>query len=377
MNTIRMIAVALPMTILIACGGGGGGTAAAPTTPPTTMMPGTGGPNMPPGTNDPNTPPTNMPPTVTLPGYAVTAADARTRVGGTAPTAANTMSETAIVTEIQRIATAADTFEFSDFGPTASAVTVTCSNKSCTTGNIADVGTLTFSLAGIDDLSLVDETGLVGFNSNTEAVMVDRNGSGPANRGGPADPVTMIQSQAATGQNDGTHLAFQTYGGWLTGSVFGVESFVVTENGTDTNRFASFSFGNNSGSNPTGSAELFWDGIMVGAVTGTVSGTNNTSVGDIIHGDVSIQHFTRTANSLDTLTLSSVKNLNTGEDINFNNQVILQWENIPLSDGAFELDRSGLYVKGNFYGSSHEEVGGILERSGSYNFVGAFGGTKR
>ena len=35
MNTIRMIAIALPMTLLLACGGGGGGggTAAAPTTP--------------------------------------------------------------------------------------------------------------------------------------------------------------------------------------------------------------------------------------------------------------------------------------------------------------------------------------------------------
>ncbi len=35
MNTIRLIAIALPMTLLLACGGGGGGSAAAPTTPNT------------------------------------------------------------------------------------------------------------------------------------------------------------------------------------------------------------------------------------------------------------------------------------------------------------------------------------------------------
>ena len=36
MNTIRLIAIALPMTLLLACGGGGGGgTAAAPTIPNT------------------------------------------------------------------------------------------------------------------------------------------------------------------------------------------------------------------------------------------------------------------------------------------------------------------------------------------------------
>ena len=56
MNTIRMMAIALPMALLMACGGGGGGGTASvsPTIPPTTI---------PPTTGDPTTPPTTTPPT--------------------------------------------------------------------------------------------------------------------------------------------------------------------------------------------------------------------------------------------------------------------------------------------------------------------------
>ena len=246
MNTIRMIAVALPMTILIACGGGGGGggTAAAPTRPPT---------NMP-----------DMPNPVTLPGYAITNLDiARTAVGGTAPT--GNMTEMEIITAIQTRATAADTFEFSDFSGTPD-VEITCQNKFCS-GSVPDVGTLTFSLTGIEDLSLVNDTGLVGFNSESQVVMEHQG-------------ATVIQSQSAGRQSDGTRLTFQTYGGWFDGSVFGVELIDVTESATTTNRFAAFSFGKNSGSNPGSDAN--WNGVMVGA---------DTATDHIVHGRAAVQFF--------------------------------------------------------------------------------------
>ncbi|MCY4053221.1 MAG: hypothetical protein OXE98_05000 [Hyphomicrobiales bacterium] len=325
MNTIRMIAVALPMTILIACGGGGGGggTAAAPTTPPTTT-------------------PTVM--LETLPGYAVVPATARTRVGGAAPTAANTMSETAIVTEIQRIATAADTFEFSDFGPTASAVTVSCTNKSCTTGHISDVGLLTFSLNGIDDLSLVDDSRLVGFASDTEAVMVDGN-------------VTLIQSQAAGRQSDGTQLTFQTYGGWVTNSVFGVELLDVTENGTTTSRFASFSFGNDTGELPAGNASpARWTGSMVGM---------NTSK-EIIQGRALIEiDQARDTNIITYLGFDNIVNINDGSTV-----ADMDWFRVSIeNDGTFSSTTGG-NIEGAFYGTGGTEAGGTFNRGG---FIGAFG----
>ena len=333
MNTIRMIAIALPMMLLLACGGGGGGNAS-----PTAMMP---GPNVP-GTDDPM-----IPPTVTLPGYAFTAATARTHVGGTAPAS---MTEAQIVAGIQTRATAADTFEFSDFVG-APDVDITCTNNSSCSGTVPNVGTLTFSLAGIEDLSLVDDMNLVRFDSETEAVMVD-------------EGVTMIQSQSAAGQSDGTRLSFQTYGGWLANSVFGVEVLRVIEDGTTTNRFASFSIGNDNGSNPTGSAFLRWIGIMVGT---------DTQTGDIIHGDATVEYQTANPNNLDQITFSNAINLNNGNRVVFGNFSEMQFQDIPLTNGSFESASGD--IKGSFYGTSHGEVGGIFNHS-TYNIIGAFGGTR-
>ena len=356
-----MIAIALPMMLLLACGGGGSSTA---TRTPATIPPTTDGPNMPPaGTGDPMTPPPttgdpNMPPTVILPGYAITdTVVARMEVGGTEPT--TSMSEQQIVSAIQTRATVADTFEFSDFIGGTADVDITCSdtNKSCT-GTVPDVNMLTFSLNGIEDLSLVDgDMNLVGFDSDTEAVMVDAG-------------VTMIQSQAAAAQNDGTHLTFQTYGGWLTNSVFGLEILGVTENDTTTNRFASFSFGNDSGSNPSfGLAAVLgtvlqWSGVMVGT---------NTETGHVVHGDASIQYINADANVLDGVIFSNVTNLSDGSSVTFGAANRLQFSNIPLSNGAFES--AGGDIKGSFYGTSHEEIGGIFNSS-THNIIGAFGGTK-
>ena len=289
------------------------------------------------------------PPPVTLPGYAVTATDAITHAGGTAPT--GNMTEMQIVSAIQSRATTADTFEFTDFSGTPS-VDITCSNtnKSCS-GNVPDVGTLTFSLAGIEDLSLVDDMGFMDFDSETQVVMMDGD-------------ATIIQSQAAMGQSDGTRLSFQSYGGWLTNTVFGVERLEVLEDGATTTRYASFSFGDASGSNPTGGAVLQWRGAMVGTYTTT---------GDIIQGDAGVQY--ETAHPDITVVFENVKNLNDGSEVTFGLLSALSITRIPLTNGRFE-STSGDFVKGSFYGSSYEEVGGIFNSS-THNIIGAFAGTKQ
>ena len=327
MNTLRLIAIALPVMFLMACGGGGGGTATVTPTTPTPMT---------------MNPPVNMPPTVVLPGYAVVPATARTHTGGTAPTS---MTETQIVSAIQTRATAADTFEFSDFSGTPS-VDITCSNtnKTCS-GSVPDADTLTFSLAGIDDLSLVDDTGLVGFDSNTQAVMMDHG-------------ATIIQSQSAAGQNDGTHLTFQSYGGWLTNTVFGVERLVVTESGTDTTRYASFSFGDASGSNPTTGTLIDYTGVMIGT---------DTRTSQVVHGDAVIQFVVSNSAFLETVTFQNIVNLSNGAGVN-----TINFNNIPLAgDGTFESDSND--IKGTFYGTGHEGIGGIFNKN---NILGAFGGKK-
>ena len=318
MNTIRIIAIALPMAFLLACGGGGGGSATAPTTP-------------------------NL---ATLPSYAVTNLDtARDAVGGDAPT--GNMNEVDIVSAIQSRATAADTFEFSNFSPAQSFVEVTCPSNSSCSGTVPDVGTLTFSLTDIEDLSLVDDTGLVGFDSNTQAVMVDRN-------------VTVIQSRSAGRQSDGTQLTFQTYGGWLADSVFGVQFFHVTESGTTTDRFATFSFGDASGSNPTGAGETHWDGVMVGAEIGT---------GDLVQGDARFTiNLSQTSND-GMIGFSNIKNLNTGADI-----ADIQPHIFGFTNGSFALASGRLAMEGAFYGDNQEEIGGVFS---SANLHGAFGARRQ
>ena len=351
MNIFRLTTITLSLTFLVACGGGGGsGTVVAPTTtPPTTTPPATGDPTAPPTTGNPVTPPPTTddpvtpPPTAMpaiLPDYAITdIAAARNLVLGSAPMS---MTETEIITAIQTRATTADTFEFSNFVGTPD-VDITCPNDSSCSGNVPDIGTLTFSLSDIEDLSLVDDTNLVGFNSKSQVVMEDRG-------------ATMVQSRSAARQDDGTLLAFQTYGGWLSDSVFGVELLDVTENTTTTNRFASFSFGKESGSNPTGASLIIWDGVMVGV----------NAQRHIIHGDASVRYQTANANVLHDISFHNVRNVSDPNHVGS-----ISFSSIPLNDGAFQSTSGD--IKGFFYGTGNTQVGGIFNKD---NIIGAFGAVR-
>ena len=46
------------------------------------------------------------------------------------------------------------------------------------------------------------------------------------------------------------------------------------------------------------------------------------------------------------------------------------WTDIPIDNGTFSQGSGSDQIEGRFYGSSHEEVGGIFERE---DVVGAFG----
>ena len=345
--------------MLMACGGGGGGggTAAAPTTPtPMTMMPpGTDDPMTPPGTGDPNTPDPMTPPTVmleALPDWEIASlAMSRTRIGGTAPTS---MTETEIITAIQTRATAADTLRYGDVVQGGAAGFLTdigssCSGETCT-ANIPSIGTLTFSLNDIEDLSLIDDTAnLVGFNSDTRAVMVD-------------NEITFAESRAAARQEDGTKLTFQSYGGWLTGSAFGVGYLNVTEGATTTNRFTSFSFGKASGSNPTGTGRAEWTGSAIGIETGN---------GRLWQGDVTVD--------IDDLSSRSPNVDVSITDFRLHDELTsspfsLSWNDMPLTGGVFQHSSGEVNVRGSFYGDNYEGVGGAFDNN---DFVGSFAGTKQ
>ena len=338
-NLLRITVIAFSLTLLVACGGGGGGTAAAPATPtPMTMMPGTG---------DSMNPPPDLEP---LPGFSATQGlgTLQSRFSGTAPTITD---ETQIISGVQTVATTADTITMQDIvvpglaGVTGTPITPDCSANTSCTASIPNVGTATFSLADIEDLSLIDDTNLEKFNSETRAVM-DVNG------------VKVIESRSAGRDDDDTRLAFQTYAGWLDESVFGMKRIEITEGSDTAVYFASYSFGKASGSNPTGQGTMTWNGVAVG-IKRTDSnhflfqGTATIDIDDLNTPDVDV--------SISTIELPGSVHDN------------ISWDNLSLTNGVFSDTNGFRYIQGSFYGDNQEGVGGIFRDT---NLYGSFGATR-
>ena len=335
------------MTVLIACGGGGGGSGTVMTGTPTTMPPGTGDPVTPPGTGDPVTPPA-MATLEELPNYAITNLPAaRTRIPGSMPASA---TDQQIITAIQTRATAADLrvgdVVLAGEAGLRSDIKPTCSGKSCS-ADVPSVGMLAFSLSDIKDLSLVDDTSLTGFNSETQAVLID-NG------------ITTAQSRAAARQDDGTKLTFQTYGGWTDGSVFGAAFLDITEGANTTRRFTSFIFGDATGSNPTGTGSAMWTGSAVGIDT-----DNNQP----FQGDVTVDIDDLSSPDVD-VSITDGRRINNDTTVPFT----FTWDNMILEGGIFQSTLGDGDLWGSFYGSNHEEVGGVFDDDST---VGAFGATRQ
>ena len=343
MNILRLIAIALPVMLLMACGGGGGGgTAAAPTTPtPMTMMP--------PPITAPAAPPIGANPQM-LPAYLITDLDtARTTHGGTAP---DSMTYQDVILTLRTIAADADTLQITRTAetglftvPGGVRVDASCSGKSCTI-DIPNLDTLTFSIDtnSIYDTSLIGNDALddiEGYNIQLEPVMVD-NG------------ITLVQGSGAARQSDGTTFEFQSLIGWADEIAFGVDKIDVTENSNARGWIVPFIFGDASGRNPTGTGTAQYNGAIVG---------HSITVPDRYEGDATI-----------TVDFSAVNvdvsftNLSTSDGQSTISNVMI--EDLALENGAF----SGNGVDGRFYGSDSSEVGGIFRNN---NIFGAFGAIRQ
>lgn len=334
-----MIAIALPMTLLLACGGGGGGGATTATRTPTTMPdPMTGDEGMSP----------IIPPSIgsaqTLPSYEITDLPTlRTHAGGMEID----LTREQIVLALRMRADGADTLEFGTFYTSGAAGFIpsgehmhTCSGTSCSV-TLPDIGDIRFSLNEIYGPALIDDAGLEGYNVGVEPVMTD-NG------------VTLVQGRGAARGDGGTPFTFQTYAGWLDDSAFGVELIEITAAST-TEIFAGYSFGNSSGSNPDGTGMATWSGIVVLRERG----------GSMLqHGDVTID--------IDDLANPDVDISFTHGRLNGLSSTSGGYDNMTLNLGTFESNDG--YIKGSFYGDDHGEVGGIFDGT---NFVGAFGAKRQ
>ena len=52
----------------------------------------------------------------------------------------------------------------------------------------------------------------------------------------------------------------------------------------------------------------------------------------------------------------------------------MAWDNLPVRNGAFRAGTDSNSIQGRFYGSRHQEVGGVFERN---RISGSFGATRR
>ena len=316
MNIFRITAIILPVTFLLACGGGGG-SAGAITPEPLPSLP------------------------------VENAQRAISLVGGSE--VMPTMTSMEIEQELRTRANAADRLTLGVADITGRQ-NVTCTGVICN-GMITDgVNTydVQYSLNNFGNTPEVNDEDLAGYNDRYSLVMAD---SG----------ATLWQGQAA-GRHREASLQFQSYGGWLDNSVFTIQSDTATDGIDTVTWIILYSFGNDSGNNPTGSGMLQWTGVMVGA---------NTD-GHVVHGDATIEYDPGTANVLDRVTFDNVKDLDDRSDVTFGRSGnSLGFQNIPLNNGVFR-DEDDI-IRGSFYGDNHEEVGGIFV---SELIVGSFGATR-
>ena len=315
-NLLRITTITLSLMLLVACGGGGGGGA----TP--TAGGGGAGPQLQP-----------------LPSRLVANTDqTRNRVGGTAPPS---LSSAEVGQMIRSIAEGADTLLYG----IDEAAPVTCNGTSCTY-TLDDGAEREPSTSVYSAQTIVEGEGVIGYNENNEAVMTDRG-------------VTIVQRRVAgrfnTDEDGVASFTYQMYGGWNNDSHFGIEQIIRTggsDTGTD---IRTYSFGDASGSNPTTGTLINYTGVMIGT---------DTRTSQVVHGDAVIQFVVSNSAFLETVTFQNIVNLSNGAGVN-----IINFNNIPLAaDGTFESDNGD--IKGTFYGTGHEGIGGIFDKD---NILGAFG----
>ena len=334
MNTLRLIAIALPVMLLMACGGGGsgGGTVAAPTTPPTMMMP-------------------DMPDPVMLEdlptALIANPATARGHINGsTAPS--STLTSTQIQSNFRSRATNnGDNVTTSD----AHVVTPTTPSGSDMSGSSINLAGTTFT-ASLNNIAtdIGDRFELVGVRSEYSSVMGHQG-------------VTLAQHQAAGRNDDSDIFEYVSYGGWLTNSAFSVDMLTINDGSNESSLLIGVSYGDATGSRPSGTGVAQWFGSVVGvhkSNRSVIQGVLEITIGDIA-----------TSTSIDLIDFKSLRNINSGSTVT--SAVSSQWIGVPIAtDGTFSSTTPS-DINGAFYGTNYNEVGGTFNWN---NFIGAFGGTR-
>lgn len=151
------------------------------------------------------------------------------------------------------------------------------------------------------------------------------------------------------------------YGGWMHYNSFVIQvDFLPNLDEPDSVRLSNYSVGLSSGANPV-SGTGTWSGVAVGMDLNQM-----LSKPDVLQGDAEIAY--EFGDQSVQVVLDNFTNLATGAALDRE----MKWSDIAVQDGLFSHGGQfdGEYVHGAFYGSYHEEVGGVF-KSGS--IAGSFG----
>ena len=181
--------------------------------------------------------------------------------------------------------------------------------------------------------------------------------------------VSLGQTRHRDGKGTADQDEFIVYGGWLTHSAFEVgviasPSFASSE----VSAAMTISYGDGTGTNPSESTGMTatWTGVMASV---DVSAANREN---FIHGEaMATVDF---VNSDMDLVFSNLVDLNDADRNSDLNDMDWTWENLSLTNGAFQSGSGMNQVEGQFYGPNHEEVGGTFERN---QVLGAFGAARQ
>ena len=182
--------------------------------------------------------------------------------------------------------------------------------------------------------------------------------------------ITFFRFSSVSIDGDGRQ-TFQDYGGWMSGSVFGVTKEIYdypedTDDQFPHSEFFGFSFGNSPGTNPAGTGRAEWRGAMIGM---------RDSNQNVVRGDVSVDIDDLASPDVD-VNIFNIRDTVTNDRVMPNGETNFGWDNLDLANGRFDARAD---IKGSFYGGNHEEVGGVFHtgRSTVDGITGAFGATRQ
>ncbi len=151
--------------------------------------------------------------------------------------------------------------------------------------------------------------------------------------------------------------SFLGFGAWLDHSMFGVTGSVDVDSAIEA---SAYSLGAASGPNPV-SGTATWSGAVVG-IDGHALGR-----GQVVRGKSEV-----TADFADLtvdVELSGMTFLARGHSWIHD----MTWNDLPLTSNGFGKGADDNFIEGRFYGSGHEEVGGVFMRD---HIAGSFGGKR-